>query len=73
MCSTPGDAAVLSSQMEQVTRLLKRNNASGGAAAGPGDLIGVFSAGSFRAEGQHVLGRWSVERAFLESILGSSQ
>ena len=68
MCRTPGDAAVLSSQMEQVTRLLKRNNA-----ADPGDLIGVFSAGSFRAEGQHVLGRWSIERAFLESILGSSQ
>lgn len=73
VCRTPGDAAILSSQLEQVTRLLKGTNAAGGATADPRDLIGVLSAGSFRTQGQHVLGRWPIERAFLESILGSSQ
>jgi hypothetical protein len=73
VCRTPGEAAVLSSKIEQATRLLKGTNASGGAAADPGDPIAVLSAGTFQAQGQHVLGRWPIERAFLESILGSSQ
>jgi hypothetical protein len=73
VCRTPGEAAVLSSQLEQVTRLLKGTNASGAAVADPRDLIAVLSAGSFQTQGQHVLGRWPIERAFLESILGSSQ
>jgi len=73
VCRTPGDAAVLSSQIEQVTRLLKGTNASGGAAGYPGDLLAVLSAGSIRAQGPHVLGRWPIERGFLEGILGSSQ
>ncbi len=73
LCRTPGDAVVLSSQLEQVTRLLKGTGASGGASADPRDLIAVLSAGSFQTQGQHVLGRWPIERAFLESILGSSQ
>jgi len=73
VCRTPGDAVVLSSQLEQATRLLKGTGASGGASADPRDLIAVLSAGSFQAQGQHVLGRWPIERAFLESILGSSQ
>ncbi len=73
VCRTPDEAAVLSSQIEQLTRLLKGTGASGGATADPGDLIAVLSAGTFRAQGQHVLGRWPIERAFLESILGSSQ
>jgi hypothetical protein len=72
-CRTTDQAAVLSSQLEQVTRLLKGTGAPGGTAAGPGDLIGVLSTGSFRTQNQHVLGRWPIERAFLESILGSSQ
>lgn len=73
VCRTPDEAAVLSSHLEQATRLLKGTNASSGAAADPGDLIGVLSAGSFQTQGQHVLGRWPIEQAFLESILGSSQ
>jgi hypothetical protein len=73
VCRTPGEAAVLSSQLEQVTRMLKATSAPGGAAANPRDLVGVLSGGSYRSQGQHVLGRWPLERAFLESILGSSQ
>lgn len=73
VCRTPGEAAILSSRLEQVTRLLKGTSSAGGAAADPRDLMGVLLAGSFRTEGQHVLGRWPIERAFLESILGSSQ
>jgi hypothetical protein len=69
-CRTPGEAAALSSQLEQATRLLKGTR---GAAADPRDLVGVLAAGSFRTEGQHTLGRWPIERAFLESILGSTQ
>jgi hypothetical protein len=73
VCPTPGEATALSSQLEQVTRLLKGSKATGGAAGDPRDLVAVLAAGTFQARGQHVLGRWPIERAFLESILGSSQ
>lgn len=73
VCRTPGEATVLLSKLEQITRLLKGASTPGGAAADPGDPIGVLSAGGFKTEGAHVLGRWPIERAFLESILGSSQ
>ena len=36
----------------------------------PVDLSAVFSSGVFRREHRRVIGRWPVERAFLESILG---
>jgi hypothetical protein len=73
LCRTPGEAAVLSSKLEQITRLLRATSTPAGTAADAGDLIGVLSAGGFKTEGARVLGRWPIERAFLESILGSSQ
>jgi hypothetical protein len=73
VCRTPREAAVLSSQLEQVTRQLKGTKAPGAAAADPRDLGAVLSAGSFQTQGQHVLGRWPIDQAFLKSILGSSQ
>jgi hypothetical protein len=73
VCRTPGDAAVLSSQIEQVTRLLRGTTAAGGTSADARDLLAILSAGSIRAQDRHVLGRWPIDQGFLESILGSSQ
>jgi hypothetical protein len=36
----------------------------------PGDLSGVLTAGVFRQENVRVVGRWPLERAFLESLAG---
>jgi hypothetical protein len=73
VCRTPGEAADLSSRLEQITRLLKGTSAAGGNAANPRDLLGVLSAGSFQTEERHVRGRWPIEQALLESILGNTQ
>jgi hypothetical protein len=72
-CRTPDEAAVLSSQLEQITRLLKGTSPAGGAPADPRDLMGILLAGRFQTQDRHVLGRWPIDRAFLESILGSTQ
>jgi hypothetical protein len=72
-CRSAEDASTLSSQLESATRLLKETIAREKQTPNPGDLSGVLAAGSFRSEGQRVLGRWPVERAFLESILGGAQ
>lgn len=73
VCRTPGEAADLSSRLEQITRLLKGTSATGGNAANSRDLLGVLSAGSFQTEERHVRGRWPIEQALLESILGNTQ
>jgi hypothetical protein len=36
----------------------------------PGDLAGVLTAGAFHQEDSRVLGRWPIERAFLDNLAG---
>ena len=72
-CRSTEDAATLYFQLEGVTRLLKEMIARENKAPNPRDLSGVLAAGSFRHVDRRVLGRWPVERAYLESILGGSR
>jgi hypothetical protein len=72
-CRSAQDASTLAFQLEGLTRLLKAMIAREKQTPNPGDLSGVLAAGSFRQVDRHVLGRWPIEPAFLESILGGSR
>lgn len=68
-CRQPGDAAAIASQLTQLTAAL-RDGAGAGVGSDPASLAGVLAAGAFRAEGAKVLGRWPIEKTFLENALG---
>jgi hypothetical protein len=72
-CRSPEGASLLKSQLEDATRLLKELLGREKKSADPRDLGWVLASGTFHREDMHVLGRWPVERGFLEGILGGSQ
>ena len=71
-CHSARDAEVLSVQLEGVTRLLRNLIARENKQPNPRDLSGVLAAGRFERLDMRVLGRWPVERAFLESLASGS-
>lgn len=70
-CRTGQDAAQVAAQLVRITGLLRDLIQREHQVPNPGDLSGVLTSGSFRAEGRRVFGYWSIERAFLENILGA--
>ncbi len=71
-CRTEEDAVILKAQLEKVTDVLRKLILRSGEQPNPRDLSGVLTQGAFRREGRRVIGRWPVERAFLESLAGGS-
>ncbi len=67
-CRQPGDAAEIASQLTRLTTAL-RESVAPGSGSDSRSLGAVLAAGSFRAEGAKVLGRWPIEKAFLENAL----
>jgi len=72
-CRSGQEAGVLASQLEGVTSLLNAMTARQATKPDPKDLGGVLAAGRFEQVDQRVLGRWPIERSFLEAILEGSQ
>ena len=72
-CRSSEDASTLAFQLDGVTRILKEMIAQEGQTPNSRDLSGVLAAGVFNRVDRRVLGRWPVEREFLESILGVSR
>jgi hypothetical protein len=72
-CPSAADASLLLFQLQQVTRFLRGMIAEAEKSPNPQDLSGVLSAGTFQSEDRHVFGRWPIEFALVESILGSSR
>jgi len=72
VCRTPADAAALTKQLRDVTARLKDLIGREGQAPNPGDLSGILAAGAFTNDQTHVLGRWPVERVFLQSLAGGA-
>lgn len=70
VCKTEEAAVLLRAQLEKITTVLKQLIQRSGGRPNPRDLSGILTQGSFRREGRRVLGRWPIERAFLESISG---
>ncbi len=71
-CPSIGDASALSFQLEGLTRVLKEMIAREQQTPNPRDLSGVLAAGVFNRVDRRVVGRWPVEREFLEGILKDS-
>ncbi len=71
-CRSAQDASTLAYQLDGVTRLLKEMIARENKAPNPHDLSGALAAGVFNRVDQRVLGRWPIDRQFLQSILGDS-
>jgi hypothetical protein len=70
-CKTEQDAAVLKAQLEGLTALLGKLITREKQTPNPGDLSGVLTAGVFQRDSRHVLGRWPIRKAFLDSLSGS--
>ncbi len=72
-CPSAEEAATLSFQLEGLTRVLREMIAQEKQAPNPGDLSGVLASGVFNRLDRRVVGRWPVEREFLEGILRDPQ
>ena len=69
LCRNERDAAEIAGQLASATLTLKRMLENEHQKPGPADLAGILASGNFRSEGRRVLGSWTIERAFVESIL----
>jgi hypothetical protein len=67
-CQSASQAAELTAQLRQVTAQLKEQAARENPASGPGDVSGVLTAGTFDQKDVHVLGRWPIQRSFLDTL-----
>jgi hypothetical protein len=70
-CRTPENASALAARLEAASGLVKALSAREKKTPDPRNLSEMFSLGVFRREQLRVIGRWTVARGFLESILRS--
>jgi hypothetical protein len=66
------DASLLLTHLDGITSFLKKMVAEEHKQANPGDLSGVLTSGVFERQGRRVIGRWPLERVFLESLASGS-
>jgi hypothetical protein len=66
VCRSAADAAALTADLRQATAQLKQQ--ADKQPPGRGDVAGVLIAGTFDQKDVHVLGRWPIERSFLEAL-----
>jgi hypothetical protein len=71
-CRTDHEAAEISAQLILATARLREAIVREHHTPNPADLSGPLSSGSFRSEGNRVLGSWTFERVFVNSVLGGS-
>ncbi len=71
-CRSADDAKSLAAQLTDATARLRELIARQKQAPNPRDLSGILTAGAFDQKDVHVLGRWPIERAFLEALAGSA-
>ena len=69
-CAKAGDAAQIALRLTSATEALRDALTRDHRQPDPAGLSGVLAAGSFQAQGQRVLGRWPIEKAFLRNVLG---
>jgi len=67
-CGSAAQATALATRLRDITAHLRDAVAT----PDPKDLGGVLAAGVFEQKEAHVLGRWPVEREFLESLAGGA-
>jgi hypothetical protein len=70
-CKNEEQAVTLRANLEAITTLLKRIIEKQGQTPNTSDLSGVLTSGTFQRVSRHVIGKWPLERAFLDSLGGS--
>ena len=70
VCRNAKEASIVAEQFQKVTGLLRTIIEKEKQKPNPGDLSGVLTAGVFRQEDTRVVGRWPIERAFLDNLMG---
>ncbi|HTS77422.1 MAG TPA: hypothetical protein VMG40_14515 [Bryobacteraceae bacterium] len=68
-CGSAPEAAALAKQFIDATDLLRKMLARDHMTPNAGDLSGVLVAGTFQQQDKQVLGRWPMERRFLEALV----
>ena len=71
-CSDPRDAADIAGELSHATSLLRDMIAREHQTPNPADFSGVLTSGSFWSQGDRVYGKWPIERAFIENLLGGA-
>jgi hypothetical protein len=67
-CRDARTAGALVTELRDITAQLRDLIAREGQTPNPADLSGVLTAGAFEQKDTHALGRWQIEREFLESL-----
>jgi hypothetical protein len=67
-CKTAEEAAILRAQLEGITGLLKKLISRESQTPNPNDLSGILTAGVFQRVDRHVVGKWPVQKSFIESL-----
>ena len=73
LCRSAQEASVLAAQFKRVTEVLRQILDKEKQKATPADLAGVLTAGVFEQQDTRVVGRWPIERAFLDTLSGKPQ
>lgn len=67
-CASESAASDLVTKLEAATNMLRKMLEREHLKPNPRDLSGVLVAGSFRREGERVLGRWPIDREFIGAL-----
>lgn len=72
LCRDPRDATTMAGELTKATTLLRELIERERQKPNPADFSGVLTSGEFHGEGRRVVGRWPIERAFVENLLGGN-
>jgi hypothetical protein len=72
-CRSAGDARAVVTELRETTARLRDLIAREHQTPNASDLSGVLAAGAFESKDTHALGRWPIERSFLESLAGGGR
>ena len=70
VCRDAREASILAAQFQKVTSVLRQIIDKESRGPTSADLAGVLLAGVFQQQDTHVVGRWPIERAFLDNLAG---
>ena len=71
VCRSPQEASDLAAQFSATTEMARSLFAREHQPPSPADFSGIVTSGSFRTEGSRLLGRWPIDRSFVQNLLGT--
>jgi len=67
-CKSEEDAAIVKTQLEDLTTMLRKMISQESGQANPADLSGILTGGTFERRSREVVGRWHVPRPFFDTL-----